>query len=320
MCGNSDCSHGKDAFSGFGEDDFDAQQADIEQATREIPGVETPGLIPVHGVDYEEESPAPTTYVEICQKCRGTGRFLRSISGGKCYACKGAGKFVRKTSPEVRAKARARDARVKTAQATSVAQAAEAWKLANPAEYAWLAARYGKLEFATSIADAIAKYGHLTEKQEAAVKRLCAQDAERDATRKVEAVQRVETAKTVGVSAVERAFDAARSRGVRTPKLRLDTFVFSAASASGKNAGAIYVKDKESDAYLGKIAGGKFLRVRECGAETEARVAAAASDPHNAAIAYGRRFGECCVCGRELTKHASIDKGIGPICEGRFFG
>lgn len=28
----------------------------------------------------------------------------------------------------------------------------------------------------------------------------------------------------------------------------------------------------------------------------------------------GKRVGSCCVCGRMLTKKASIDAGIGPIC------
>lgn len=31
----------------------------------------------------------------------------------------------------------------------------------------------------------------------------------------------------------------------------------------------------------------------------------------------GKRVGSCCVCGRMLTKKASIDAGIGPICAGK---
>lgn len=33
---------------------------------------------------------------------------------------------------------------------------------------------------------------------------------------------------------------------------------------------------------------------------------------------YGRRTGSCCVCGRELTKRESIERGIGPVCAGGF--
>ncbi len=50
----------------------------------------------------------------------------------------------------------------------------------------------------------------------------------------------------------------------------------------------------------------------------QAEVLAVASDPHNAAIAYGRRTGNCAICGRELTNHASIDLGIGPICAEKY--
>lgn len=39
-----------------------------------------------------------------------------------------------------------------------------------------------------------------------------------------------------------------------------------------------------------------------------------ARDPRAAAIAYGQRTGTCSCCGRELTRHSSIDAGIGPVC------
>ena len=34
---------------------------------------------------------------------------------------------------------------------------------------------------------------------------------------------------------------------------------------------------------------------------------------------YGHEFGECCMCGRELTNAESIEKGMGPICRARAF-
>jgi hypothetical protein len=39
-----------------------------------------------------------------------------------------------------------------------------------------------------------------------------------------------------------------------------------------------------------------------------------AADPRGEAIRFGQRTGTCSCCGRELTKHASIEAGIGPIC------
>lgn len=35
---------------------------------------------------------------------------------------------------------------------------------------------------------------------------------------------------------------------------------------------------------------------------------------------YGKRFGVCCVCGRELTNEKSVKDGIGPICREKAFG
>lgn len=34
---------------------------------------------------------------------------------------------------------------------------------------------------------------------------------------------------------------------------------------------------------------------------------------------YGHEFGECCMCGRELTNPESIKTGIGPVCARRAF-
>lgn len=41
------------------------------------------------------------------------------------------------------------------------------------------------------------------------------------------------------------------------------------------------------------------------------------ADPMATALEYGRKTGECCVCGRELTNGVSVAEGIGPICSGR---
>jgi len=35
---------------------------------------------------------------------------------------------------------------------------------------------------------------------------------------------------------------------------------------------------------------------------------------------YGKRFGVCCVCGRELTNEQSVEDGIGPVCKQKAFG
>lgn len=35
---------------------------------------------------------------------------------------------------------------------------------------------------------------------------------------------------------------------------------------------------------------------------------------------YGKRFGCCCMCGRELTNAESVELGIGPVCREKAFG
>ena len=35
---------------------------------------------------------------------------------------------------------------------------------------------------------------------------------------------------------------------------------------------------------------------------------------------YGKRFGVCCMCGREFTNERSVHEGIGPVCKQRAFG
>jgi len=120
----------------------------------------------------------------------------------------------------------------------------------------------------------------------------------------------------IDVAKIATAFATARSRGIKTPKLRLDTFLFSRAPDTGKNPGAIYVKDGET--YLGKVLGAKFFPSRDCTADHKTRVIAIAADPAGSAKAFGLRTGSCSVCGRTLTNGVSIDLGIGPICAERF--
>lgn len=264
------------------------------------------------------------TFKDKCPKCGGSGAYRGySSRGNKCFACKGRGFKEFKTSPEHRAAQRQK-------KADKLTTAATAFKEAHPHIAQWIAAKYTTFGFAASMDQAITKYGSLTDGQIAAVERCIASDAvheerkaqwarereEKAAAALAERIAREAAAPTVTISAIEEAFGVAKGSGIKYPKLRLDTFVFSPAPAHGKNAGAIYVKEGED--YLGKIVGGKFLRVQLCNDEQERRIVAAAADPKAAAIAYGKKFGSCCICGRELSNPASVELGIGPICASRF--
>ena len=272
-------------------------------------------------LDFGAPAKAATSEVayfeQACPKCNGTGRYTFgyiNVRSGECFACKGKGKMSFKTSPATRAKAKASAQRRATAKADAQAVKVQAWKEANPAEAAWMEASAPRFEFARSMLDALNKFGHLTERQMETVQRLTVQDAERQAARVVEQATRAETAPVVSVEAIEVAFNNAKQAGVKFPKLRLDTFVFSPAGENSKNAGAIYIKSKGDGVYLGKVMGGRLFTSRDCTTEAAERITAVASDPKQAAVAYGMKFGACSVCGRQLTDSDSVQRGIGPVC------
>lgn len=260
-----------------------------------------------------------TYFEQNCPKCTGSGMYYgASRYGMQCFTCKGKGKLSFKTSPATRAKAKASAQRRAVAKADAQAAKAQAWKEANPVEAAWMESSAPRFEFAKSMLDALNKYGSLTEKQMATVQRLTVQSAERQAQYQAERQAKAETAPEVSVEAIEVAFQTAKGAGIKFPKLRLDSFVFSPAGANSANAGAVYIKNKEDGVYLGKVMGGKLFTSRDCTAEAKDRIVAVATDPKQAAIAYGQRFGACAVCGRELTDGDSIDRGIGPVCAEKY--
>jgi hypothetical protein len=258
-----------------------------------------------------------TLFVEDCPKCAGSGTYHGySRYGVQCFACKGSGRLEFTTSKEQRQKSREAVARRKAKAEETKAEKAAAWLKDHPAEAAWMQESAERFEFARSMLEAVNKWGALTERQLETVQRLVAQSAERKAKWAEERAARDQAAPAVSVEAIEVAFGKAKQAGIRRPKLRLDSFTFSPASADGKNAGALYVKEGET--YLGKIAGGKLFASRDCSSENQERILAVAADPEQAAVAYGKRFGQCSVCARELTNEDSINRGIGPICAERF--
>ena len=277
--------------------------------------------------DLDFGAPANTTTSEVtyfeqaCTKCNGTGRYTFgyiNVRSGECFACKGKGKLSFKTSPATRLKAKMASQKRAVAQAEAKATTAQEWKDANPAEALWMETSAPKFAFAGAMLDALNKFGSLTEKQFETVQRLTLQSAQFMAERATEKAIRAETAPVVTVEAIEVAFNNAKQAGIKFPKLRLDTFVFSPAGENSKNAGAIYIKNKEDGVYLGKVAGGRLFTSRDCDTETSERIVAVSSDPKQAAIAYGQKFGKCAICARALTDKDSIALGIGPICAEKY--
>lgn len=191
----------------------------------------------------------------------------------------------------------------------SAIDGAMAFATRHPDEMNWLAENMASNDFAASLARQLDGMGSLTPNQIAAL---------RD---KTAALRSRAAAPVVNVGEIEARFAVARGNGVKKPAMRLDTFVFKAAGDRSANPGAIYVTTKSDDGegvYLGKVMGGKFLRDRECTDDQQTRIVAAASNPAEAAKAYGMRTGNCSICGRELTAEESIERFIGPICLSKF--
>jgi hypothetical protein len=192
-------------------------------------------------------------------------------------------------------------------------------------------------DFARSLKDALHRYGSLTERQLAAAEKCAAKQALKAATTAaatpidadlLEAFGdlRLEIptapapeakAPAIGTDKLTSAFEAAKTRGLSRPILRFEGFQASLAPSNGKNPGAIYVKTQGE--YMGKITpSGDFFASRDCPSDMRAKIAATMTDPLAAAVAFGRRTGQCSCCGRELTNSESIDRGIGPICAEKF--
>lgn len=285
MCNYSNCQH--DDLN----DSLDGLFADMGREAAPVAREPLPAI------------PAKPLYEQPCRSCRGTGRFY-SYTGrlvGNCFKCKGTGKQAFKTAPEVRERSQQN---VADAKARKVAAFSEA----HTEEFAWIIAKSGTFNFATEMLTALNKYGSLTERQLATVTRLMLQDRERDAQREAAKVKAEANAVAVDISPIMKAMETAMANDIKRPLLRAGEFKFA------YKGGVIYVRDRSGDVYYGKIVEGRFFASRDCTADMQTQIIEVASDPMQAAIAYGRRTGSCAICGRELTNHESIDRGIGPIC------
>lgn len=161
MC--NDSNHNHDPFADLADledkalwDSSDDTEAAPNSAhTESIGNVEVPG------------------FVENCPKCRGTGSWR---IGYRCFKCKGTGKLQFKTSPAARQSARKSARKSKAKRADEMMAAGKAWLDARPAIRDWI--KSDQSDFSVSLLGACLKYGHLTEKQEAAALNAVARAAD----------------------------------------------------------------------------------------------------------------------------------------------
>lgn len=300
-----------------------------------IPGLNDFGA-PAHTAEAEDfdlgdepkVDPRPTF---PCESCRGTGRYqgVRLHQPEEiCFACKGRGFYYVSYADRMAKRQKAAAKKVANAAAKSESNWTSFASL-EPTMAKWMIERAPTFGFAASMVEAVKKWGHLTDGQTAAVERLIDADivrAEERAKRDAEAaaaatVANATIAEAKAVDAIKASFAKARESGLKNPKLRFQGFEVSEAT-KGKNVGAFYVTaGGYGSTYFGKIVEGVYMPTWEAKSASgliEA-IAAAMASPVEQARAYGKRTGQCSCCGRPLTDPVSVERGIGPICESRFF-
>ncbi len=152
------------------------------------------------------------------------------------------------------------------------------------------------------------KNGYLTAGQMAAVQRCIDRNKARQANR---------VTVDIDVTLIQVAFDTAKSRDIKSPRLYLGEYKFTSAKDYSANAGGIYVATQTGE-YMGKVLKGKLMPTGACTPEHRAAILKVAQDPGQEAKAFGFRSKRCSCCGKTLTKGISIDMGIGPICAEKY--
>lgn len=129
-------------------------------------------------------------------------------------------------------------------------------------------------------------------------------------------VMNVENVMNMQKCELENMFLAAKARGFMKPTLRTEDFIFSLAPATGKNPDAVYVVDRVSKVYIGKIKNNWFQPGQDYKDSPQARnsILSAMATPRAEALKYGTQSGQCSICGKPLTNKVSIYNKIGPIC------
>jgi len=167
--------------------------------------------------------------------------------------------------------------------------------------------------FAMSLCEQAARGRTLSTRQVEAAERMLAKLDARQAERAAAEQSTV----AVNLSPIKEKFDDVHAKGNKRPRFYANGIVISRAPDHGRNAGALYVK-YENGEYCGKVVNGRFMPVKVD--ENITRILQdVALDPMGTALRHGKLTGSCSCCGRPLTDPTSIEKGIGPICEARWF-
>lgn len=241
-----------------------------------------------------------------CQSCAGTGKYLGArIHQEKhhCFSCKGTGHFF--TSEFDRMKARSK---AKKSKADKLQTLKDAFHEANPGVYDIIVSMASWANIAASMLEQFNRKGSLTENQVSACLRI---HAKAEATKAEKEAARAANDTKIDLTSIHAMFDSAAKSGLKKPAYRAEGFTLKPAKL---HPGTIYVT-RTDGTYLGKVVGNDFKATRDVVPEDTETLLKIAANPSQVAKDYGKRTGNCCLCGRTLTNKFSIESGIGPICE-----
>lgn len=181
------------------------------------------------------------------------------------------------------------------------------WIAAHKPAYEWLLnARSTGSTFAASLLGYLERNGTLSPGQLAAVEDNLTRESQIPANVSGE-----------GFSLLMRAFQHARSSGLKYPKVHVGSLRFTLAQEDSKNPGYIYIR--ADGHYAGKISPtGEFSPAYETTTAQKERITTVARDPLAAAVAHGHETGNCAICSRHLSDPDSVTRGIGPVCAKKF--
>ena len=186
-------------------------------------------------------------------------------------------------------------------------------------EFVKAKAASGRSNFFSSLCTAMNTYGSLTEKQEAAVRKIMADDA-------APAASRPNAVKVGDMAGLYAIFQNAQ-RNLKRPAIVAQSPVgeirLSVAGANARVPGSVNVAEKApfgEGKWFGRIMqDGTFVPGRDGNSpELVAYLTAFAANPAKMAAEHGHRTGACCFCNRPLTDARSTSVGYGPVCAGHY--
>lgn len=139
-----------------------------------------------------------------------------------------------------------------------------------------------------------------------------------------------------GFSPVVDLMHRIKDSGNDWPKVRLvigdnQPLVLTVAGPRARNPGAVNMTDGRAygdNVYFGKITVDGTFQPSQASRNLDSVVKASLwsimsrmrdGEAEQVFAEFGKRFGVCAICGRELTNETSVARGIGPVCYGRAF-